>query len=553
MEEQEILGNEESLFQRAVRWLKSKVSNKSLFIVTLIATFLFGICAHGFAFFNLNVSHDSLYEFYNEVSAKQKFGIGRFIEPFFRFLTGEAYVLPWLAGVLGLTFIACGVYLMCKILSLNSIWHAILLSGVFSVNVTITALIASFIHDFSGDMLAFFLSVWVAYIRTKGGDKTKLSTLFFMALVLFVVIGIYQAYLGVTVTLILVYSLLAIVRGAEWKPMLKRMFFAVLSVVVASVAYLLVALLFEKLWGQAISTYNGMSVLSVSPLRYLIRIGKAYGRTFAILFLPNARKMSTAYSMWAIKGVCVGNWLICMINAALLLYTVCCCITSFRRSKLRTGNFLCVLLFMGLLPLSMNLIVVLAEICHDVMKIGTWLFYPIIVALLHWCGETDERSTDGNKIKKAFVVFPMTLFIIFNGIGVANTCYVKKDLDARATLSSVTRLIEDIEDQNGYICGETEVAILGNFDEIHNDLPLFELNGKELFVAGLDYNASVSYLDTWKSYFEFVVRYPIRLSDIESVNKLKEIETVKKMPVYPQIGSICEIDGVIVVKLSYKE
>ncbi len=552
MEKQEIVQDSESLFQKALRGLKKEVPYKNVFLISLIATFVFGICAHGFAFFNLNVSHDSLYEFYNEVSARQKFGIGRFSEPFFRFLTGEAYVLPWLSGVIGLTFLACAVYLICKTFALNSVWQVILLSGIFSVNVTVTALLASFIHDFSGGMLAFFLSVLIVYVwaENRGG---RVKPVIVMGLCTFILLGLYQAYLGVTLTLILTYSILELLHGADWKNVFKRILPGMVAFVVAAVAYLGVSALCERLWGQPLSAYNGVGQLLVSPLRYLLRIAKAYGRTFLILFLPSCGKMSTAYSMLSIKGFCIGNWLICILNVLLFLYTTYCCAVGMRRKKLQTGSFVCVLLFLLLLPLTMNFAAALAEFCHDVMKMGVWLFYLIAMLLLRWFGEMDEVQTGGYKLKKAFVVFPMTLLVIFNGMGVSNACYVKKELDAQATLASVTRLISKIEEQDGYVYGETEVAILGNFDAIHNNLRLFELEDGELFVAGVDYNASVSYLATWKSYFEIVMRYPIRLSDDEKAEKLKETETVKNMPIYPQDGSICTIDGIIVVKLSYDE
>ncbi|MBQ8342951.1 MAG: glucosyltransferase domain-containing protein [Clostridia bacterium] len=553
MEEQEILKGEESLFQKGMQGLKRELPYKKVFLVALVATFVFGICAHGFAFFNLNVSHDALYEFYNEVSARQKFGIGRFIEPFFRFTTGEAYVLPWFAGVIGLSLIACGVYLICKMFALNSVWQVVLLSGVFSVNVTVTSLISSFLHDFSGDMLAFFLSVWVAYVWVQNRTNKKKSAPVLMGLGAFAVLGIYQAYISVTVTLMLTYSLLAFLRGEDWKTVFKRVLIGALSLAAAGIAYALGSLLFEKLWGQALSDYNGMGALLVSPLRYLLRIAKAYGRTFVILFVPDCGKMSTTYSMLAIKGFCVGNWLICILNALLFLYTAYCCGAGLRRKKLPKGNLICVILVLVLLPLSMNLAVALIEICHDVMKMGAWLFYLIVVLLLRWYGETVEREENGKKRNHAFIVFPLTLFVLFNGIGVSNTCYVKKELDAQATLSSVTRLISEIEEQDGYVYGETEVAILGNFDTIHNNLRLFELDGKELFVAGVDYNASVSYLATWKAYFDIVVRYSVNLSDYEKVDSLKKTDVVKNMPIYPQEGSICTVDGVIVVKLSYED
>lgn len=551
MDHQEKLQDEESLFQKGIQSLKKELSYKNLFLTALIATFVFGLCAHGFAFFNLNVSHDALYEFYNVVSARQKFGIGRFIEPIFRFITGEAYVLPWFAGIIGLTFVACGVYFLCKTFALRSAWQVILLSGIFSVNVTVTAVLASFMHDFTGDMFAFFLSVWVVYVWTNG--KNKKTTPLLVGVGTILLLGIYQGYLGISVTLLLLYAVQTLLRGEAWQAVFKRLLLVMLLLAVCCFVYFALSWGFEKLWGQALTDYNDAQKLLVGPIEYLVRIAKAYGRTFLILFVPGCGKLSTAYSTWAIRGVAVGNWLICILNALLLVYTVYCYCLGVRRQGLQRGNVLCALLFLLLLPLTMSLVVVMADMCHDVMKMGAWMFYPIAIVLLCWYGTTKQGEKKGYALKNAFVVFPLALFVIFNGMGVSNTCYVKKELDAQATLSSVSRLISKIEEEDGYVYGETEVAFLGNFDEIHKDMRLFALDGGELFVAGVDYNASVSYLTTWQAYFDIVVRYPIKVVGDEKANEIKTWEQVKSMPVYPQAGSVCTIDGIIVVKLSYEE
>ena len=72
-------------------------------IMALAATYLWGLAAHGYAFFDNNLSHDSLREFHAEILGNDiKMSIGRVLTPIYRDLLGSDVTLPWFSGVLAL-------------------------------------------------------------------------------------------------------------------------------------------------------------------------------------------------------------------------------------------------------------------------------------------------------------------------------------------------------------------------------------------------------------------------------------------------------------------
>ena len=67
------------------------------------------MAAQGFAFANLNLSHDSLCEFCAADVRAWKVQLGRFMVPVVWKITGQTIVSPWLTGLLALLFVSCAV------------------------------------------------------------------------------------------------------------------------------------------------------------------------------------------------------------------------------------------------------------------------------------------------------------------------------------------------------------------------------------------------------------------------------------------------------------
>lgn len=134
--------------------------------------------------------------------------------------------------------------------------------------------------------------------------------------------------------------------------------------------------------------------------------------------------------------------------------------------------------------------------------------------------------------------------IIYNGILLANQAYMKKDLEKTATISLVTRIIDRIEQLDGYSPNDTQVYVVGElrYSDLNRgnmDIPYLESKW------GLWYNYSATY--NFVRYITDYMNYPMRIA----VNQnLADINDVKNMPAFPANGSVKMIDGAAVIKLS---
>ena len=121
-------------------------------------TFLLGMVTHGFAFANLNLSHDSLSEFCAEDAVRWKIQLGRFVSPVVWKITGQSIVSPWLTGLLALLFVSCAVYFTVRFFDVHRFNDVFLISGIYVTNISIISCIATYSHDLTADMLAMMLA-----------------------------------------------------------------------------------------------------------------------------------------------------------------------------------------------------------------------------------------------------------------------------------------------------------------------------------------------------------------------------------------------------------
>lgn len=108
--------------------------NKGKLIISLAATYIWGLLAHGYAFSNINLSHDSLREFHSEILGNNiKMSSGRVITPVYRDLFGSDVTIPWMMGLLALLWIGLSVYLIVRIFRVESPVMICLIAGACTV------------------------------------------------------------------------------------------------------------------------------------------------------------------------------------------------------------------------------------------------------------------------------------------------------------------------------------------------------------------------------------------------------------------------------------
>lgn len=500
---------------------------------SFLYTFIIGLVAHGYCFLNLLISHDSLNDFY--VSDQwERAGFGRIFYSIYISLTRGRIVLPWLIGVLTLCWIAVAVYLIAKLFDLKKCGLVFLISGICVTNPTVYTLAATYIHDLDADMFAMMLSVAAVYCWHLASQKTEMKTksmwLLIGAVSLSVSLGIYQSFIALSITLVIFCCLKALLEQKEFKVVLTNGCFAIGMMTVAAVLYIIELKVFEVLTGVSTmnsATYNGVGNVAAAFSGNVISNVLDTYMSFIGAF---KNFITTSYPE--------------MISVVLLGVTACI-IVVIALLGLKEMDWKCRGLFAvlsALLPFAMNITYFLSGgMAHVLTQYAVWMLYLLAVVLVCWY----EKENHPLQIKKAVYVLLVCglFFTVTENIQTANTVYVKKDLEYQATLSYMTRVADHMEEQEGYIPGETPVLIIGQ-DVIGISKPGFERYG---VLTGVSGTGAVTYQDTYKDYFKYVLARPVSLGYDD---ELKNSEEVLDMPVFPEKGSVQMIDEMLVVKLA---
>lgn len=509
------------------------VQERNRLICILLSVFGWGFLAHGFAFSNLTLSHDSLNEFYLHGAMgyaegsvlRWKISLGRFAEPVYQMIFRGDFAAPWLAGVLSLIWLTLAVYLVSKMFLLTNHLTLIAVSGFFTVNLTVTAMTASFIHDLDAYMFAVFLAAGAAFLWNKGG---KIS---WLALPLIVcVLGIYQCLVSVTVTLMILVCAAGLIRGEDARKVLVKGLKATGLLLLGGIIYfLLVQLSCRMLHVSLEEGYDGLSALwTDNGSSFFSLLTGAYavvGRT--LLFQPGA-----SYRPLTVSA-----------HLMLLLIAFASLIKILRTYDVKAPARMLILLLLAVLPLGMNLSYVLDRgMIHHLMMYAFWLAYLAVVLLLH---ELPQDQVIWRCIRAAALA--LILMITWSGVQTANAAYVKKDMERQSTLSTMTRVTQALEETDGYAAGHTPVAFI---DSPLSDVPAAFAKLRE--ITGIRHASQISGSNYYANYYEYILQQPMNALNRAQCQELAQDPAVEAMPFFPEEGSIIWMGDTLVIKMGYE-
>ena len=510
-----------------------KITEDELLKQSILYTFILGLAAHAYCFFNLTISHDSLRAFY--IAGKwPKASLGRIFYSAYITLTRGKIVLPWLIGVLALLWISLSVYLLTCMFQVEKRMFVFLIAGVCVTNPSVYATAATYLHDLDANAFAIFLAVAAAYLWDKGIQKSDKKTGFMQlgtgAVILSVCLGIYQSFISVTITLVMIVSVKNLLNGRKYTDVLVNGISGVGMLAGSAALYLLEVKLFSNLTGIDIlnnDSYNGLGNIShVFSGDILTKITDTY-----VSFI-NAYKNLILTSD--------PEKLILAVHGILMLGIVV--ITCIGLKELELGSRILFAVLGILMPFGMNVSSFLSNgMYHVLMQYAVWFLYLLALILVLWLSQEKSAAEVINRGIGILVVLCVCLTIMEN-IQTANTIYVKKELEYDSTLSYMTRVADCMEEEKGYIPGETPVAFIGEY-AIGKSRTGFE---KYEVITGIGYDSPITFYDTYKDYFKYVLGRPISLTEADS---FENNEIVSEMPVFPNEGSIYMIDDTLVVKL----
>ena len=510
---------------------------KETITVCLISVFVWGLIAHTYGFVHRNLTHDGLNVFVVEDWEETwKIMLGRYFVPVYRSIFRGPIMLPWLFGLLGLLWSSAAVYMVVKLLEVRSKFQMVLISGILVTNISYIAQIATYLYEFDFNTCAIVMAVGaVALWRWKKGLWGCLPG----AVCVMLSIGIYQSFVAVTVTLIIWLSIMDLLQEKNVKDVFRNGLWGIGMLVLGGLLYFLV--------GQIVHSVTGIP-LEARTDALAVAEGDSLIAQYIRLIIPAIRDLAgnivhPAYcrvpQILAIGGILVILGTLCLIRI--------------RKRKFTWDRIVLLGVLLLALPFGMNCVYFLAkgEGMHDLTTYATWYFYIILLQLAFWLFENDGESSWLADLGVSATSILLILVLVQN-VTLSNTAYVKKKIDVDATFSTMTRIVAMMEQQEDYVIGETEVAVVGIIQDT-SYRPAFD---KIKTITGLDMDRAIyAYLADWNynaydSYFKYVMNYPVNLCvGEEREEKVLSDPRVHEMPSYPNSGCIQRINDILVVKV----
>lgn len=504
--------------------------NKSLVYVCLAFTFLWGFVCHGYMFANNFFSHDSLNEFNADVFGNAwKIQLGRVLVPYYRKLTSTALTLPWLNGFLALFWLSITVFFVVKIYHIEKKYLIFLIAGILTTNVTVIAMTATYIHELDNNMFGVMLSVVAVYLWRKFKYGFCIGAIFVGAS-----LGIYQSFISVTATLIIISSVLDLLLEKEFSTVLKNGINGVVMLLLGGGVYLLLIKVICTITNVPLFSGNYNSVTNLtqgSVWDYLHYIPGTYKECFNRFFdYPSLFPDNLNYKCQIV---------ILLIMAALILCVL------IKRSVGWKERILTAILI-AIMPLAMNTVYVLNKAeTHDLMNYAFWLIYVFAVLVFYKLGYSKKVKI---MLLSRVVPFLLVFVTLWGNVQVSNMVYMKKNIEQEATLSLFTRIMYEIEQFEGFVPGQTKIVFVGEPEHLLTPMTGFEVSRK-ITGAKIDYMLGAASRDYYAAYFEYVLQYPDAIADQETWDRIMDSNEIYVINCYPEEKCMKLVGDVLLVKI----
>lgn len=504
--------------------------NKAKLYFSLAATFIWGLLAHGYCFFDNSFSHDSLNELHGAIFGNDiKIGSGRIFVPLYRDLLRSDVTIPWFIGILSLIWIGFTVFLVLRLFRVESKGMAFLIAGVFTANISVAATAATYLHDLDCYMFSLLCAVGAVYLWRTFSKGWILGIL-----LVTLSLGIYQSFVFAAAALVMMLSMLELMEGCPFREVFCRGLKAVGMVLLGGILYCILLRITRMLTGISLSSgdYNSLdTMLELTPRLILQLTAGAYADFVS--------RLLNAYSSY--PGILVRG-----ATAVLLLASFGALGTALCSKKIGWAEKALLILLTVLLPLVMNLIYVLTRgASHDLMVYSIWLVYLLALLL-----SEQLAKQYGGKLSQWQKTLCALLagLLLYGNVQFANGMYLKKDLEYDAYLSLMTRVTYRMEDTEGYIPGQTPVVFVGLPTNLNPVVPGFL---EYWNVTGMTSSDTIYAPEArrFQAYYDYVLNVPITLADGALWLETLRRPDVAAMPQYPAQGSVILVDGLLIVKL----
>ncbi len=488
----------------------------------------FGLFAQGMGLFNKFSHHDDvaiLFDMGTTVSSgRWMLQIFTWLESVF-FGTGNTS-LPLYNGMISILILGTVGALIVSLFGIQNRVHCALLGCVMVSFPVITSLFAYMFtsHAYMTGLLMMTVSAYLICRKTPWWGKMIAICIGGAG------VGIYQAYLPVFGSILLLYHIIRITESDEpWSVILRRIGIHLLCVLGVMAVYAAGNRFFLYKYQVALSGYQGIDQMGSMTLQEMLR---RFGRAYREFFNPTPDVFGYMYpgKMRAVYIVMLA------VDGLLALRLV------FRTGRKNRGKAALLLLLFALIPLGCNLVYLMVEDeVHSLMVYGEVMQFVLFVWLMDRQDFSSLRLRRASSLGAALVLTVVSVMYARYD----NQCYLKDALHQQEAISYFTTLITQIKSLPGY---RTDMTVyFANAEDPEGDLSVYNIDE-------LDFIRIVPY---WHDTMEYL-HCPTRTDFIRVWCGYEmpwgwnpEVETwpeVLEMPSYPEDGSVQVIRDAVVVK-----
>lgn len=437
------------------------------------------------------------------------------------------YELPWLCGLLSLFYIGLAAVLVCEVFDVKSRLSAALIGG---IAVSFPTVISAFTYCYVSDAysLAFLLACAAAYLLTHGKTKNALCAVFLLALSM----GIYQAYVTVTIELLTCALVFGLLSGTDdVKKSLLRALKYLAAGVCAFALYYIVLKLSVALLDIKLLDYQGISDTYAFTN---ISVRSAFGNCLYV-FKNHFVDFSDGFNAYSALNVAVFALLAAGYIAEM--------IKNFRS----VGRTALTIFYVLTIPFGSFALFFADKNLdyHMLMRMGLFVVYIYLILLY-------EKFTRGTRVSciRSWCVLILSCALIFDFVCIANVAYHKLGMAFERSYGTLVRIADRIEKADGYDSAEKilTVGFLEDSEAYSVNFPP-EITGTTdgYIIRHDDETVGQSVL---ASALADYCGISLDFVHGDEAERMKSSETVRNMPCFPREGSVLIENGTVIVKLS---
>lgn len=460
--------------------------------------------------------------------------LGRFGIPFVDGLRNNV-IFPAGITVACLILLDITVILICRLFEIESRLYKILM-GLLLVASPVVSNTLTYYYCSDSYFLSYLLAVlavclfarYSSFITWAGG-----------VICLCVSLSLYQAYIGVTMTLCLIFLLYQIlVRNQRVGGYLIRM---ITGGGISVFLYLLFFKLLQKAGGFVAASSRGFDKMgSIRISEVPIRLIQAYKDVYHYFFTNDI----VNNTWWHRREINCSFW---------LLLFVCVLYFVVKKKLFHLRELLLIVAGIILLPVGLGCMAVLAPEVLLTDETGllmimqmNYLYLFVILLIRHIAG----GSVAENLLRwLGFVLSAGMILLLLVYTNIFEHCL---QLNLNKSYSVGSRMVTRIEEHEQYDGKNTKIMVGGTMERGNYPLAqeeLYEITKGSVACYTMFWDSGMQ-SECWAGFMRVYLGSEFQYVDSGEQKELLQTKEYMEMPIFPEEGSIREIEGVLVIKLS---